>query len=108
MSSYFLFFLAEYFSFVSRVTETVDVKTLEAKRKTATTSALDQLLSKKQKINVLDKSKHDWNSFVDKTGIRDDLEHHNKDGYLDRVSFLQRADERQAEHEREIRKGSRI
>ena len=102
-----LFFVFVFVFLACRVTETVDVKSLEAKRKTATTFALDQLLSKKQKINVLDKSKHDWNSYVDQTGIRDDLEHHNKDGYLDRVSFLQRADERQAEHEREVRKGSR-
>lgn len=91
----------------NRIQETVDKKGLEAKKKTATTSSLDQLLAKKQKINVLDKSHHDWNTYVDKTGMGDDLERNKKDGYLDKVSFLERADERQAQYEREMRKGSR-
>ena len=39
---------------------------------------------KKPKMGTLDKSKMDWNKFIDETGIKEDLQSHNrgKDGYV--------------------------
>jgi len=46
---------------------------------------LDSLLNKfgggkTDKLSVLDKSKLDWNAFVKKEDIADELKQHNKDG----------------------------
>ncbi|GJJ74303.1 hypothetical protein EMPS_06661 [Entomortierella parvispora] len=62
-------------------------------------STLDALaatygVKKPAKMNTLEKSKLDWNTFVGKEGIEDELKHHNKDGYMEKVAFLQRTDER--------------
>ncbi|KAG0298975.1 Craniofacial development protein 1 [Dissophora globulifera] len=62
-------------------------------------SILDELaatygVKKPPKLNTLEKSKLDWNNFVGKEGIEDELKHHNKDGYMEKVAFLQRTDER--------------
>ena len=62
-------------------------------------STLDSLaatygVKKPAKMNTLEKSKLDWNTFVGKEGIEDELKHHNKDGYMEKVAFLQRTDER--------------
>ncbi|KAF9197756.1 Craniofacial development protein 1 [Haplosporangium sp. Z 27] len=62
-------------------------------------STLDELaatygVKKPPKMNTLEKSKLDWNNFVGKEGIEDELKHHNKDGYMEKVAFLQRTDER--------------
>jgi len=69
-------------------------------------SGLDDLLSsvgKKPKLNVIEKSKLDWNQYVRKEGIRDELTHHNKDGYLERKAFLERTAVRAYETERAVR-----
>ncbi|KAI8808204.1 bucentaur or craniofacial development-domain-containing protein [Cladochytrium replicatum] len=57
-----------------------------------------------RKLNTLEKSKKDWAAFVSKEGIEDDLKQHNKDGYLEKVAFLQRTDERQAEMISQLKK----
>ncbi|KAI1320462.1 Craniofacial development protein 1 [Mortierella claussenii] len=62
-------------------------------------SNLDELaatygVKKPPKMNTLEKSKLDWKNFVGKEGIEDELKHHNKDGYMEKVAFLQRTDER--------------
>jgi hypothetical protein len=62
-------------------------------------STLDSLaatygVKKPAKMNTLEKSKLDWNTFVGKEGIEDELKHHNKDGYMEKVAFLQRTDDR--------------
>ncbi|KAF9192453.1 Craniofacial development protein 1 [Haplosporangium sp. Z 767] len=51
-------------------------------------------VKKPPKLNTLEKSKLDWRNFVGKEGIEDELKHHNKDGYMEKVAFLQRTDER--------------
>ncbi|KAG0204020.1 swr complex subunit [Mortierella sp. GBA30] len=51
-------------------------------------------VKKPAKLNTLEKSKLDWKNFVGKEGIEDELKHHNKDGYMEKVAFLQRTDER--------------
>lgn len=62
-------------------------------------------IGKKQKISTLEKSKLDWNNFKKKEGIEDELQIHNrgKDGYIERMSFLERTDYRQFEIERSLR-----
>ena len=60
-----------------------------------------------QKLTSLEKSKLDWQQFVAKEGIADELKIHNKDGYLERQAFLQRADERLSDQVSQLRKDSR-
>lgn len=66
-------------------------------------------INKKNKLTVLEKSKLDWDSFKAKEGLSEELKTHNKgkDGYLERQDFLQRADLRQFEREREMRLNAR-
>ncbi|XP_022188908.1 craniofacial development protein 1 [Nilaparvata lugens] len=68
-------------------------------------SAFVGQLGKKNKLSMLEKSKLDWDSFKKEEGIEDDLKTFNKgkDGYLERQDFLQRADLRQFEKEKEMR-----
>lgn len=71
-------------------------------------SVLGQL-TKKNKISVLDKSKHDWDSFKRTEGIDEQLQTFNRgrDGYLERQDFLDRTDVRQFELEKSIRLSKR-
>ncbi|EOA12248.1 hypothetical protein CARUB_v10012688mg [Capsella rubella] len=75
----------------------------------ATPSAVDAVLEqikKKQKLSVLDKTKKDWGEYKeDNKGVEDELDKYKKssDKYLDKVSFLERADYRQFEKERDAR-----
>ncbi|XP_066257629.1 craniofacial development protein 1 isoform X3 [Euwallacea similis] len=71
-------------------------------------SVLSQL-GKKQKISTLEKSKLDWDRFKKEEDIEEELEMHNKgkNGYLERQDFLQRADLRRFEIEKEIRNAER-
>jgi len=72
--------------------------------------ALDNLvagLGKKKNLSVLDKSKLDWDKFKTATGTSEELAHQKKNGYLEKVAFLQRADEKQFEIERLQRQNSR-
>eukprot|EP00160_Parvularia_atlantis_P016515 Unigene5273_Nuclearia_a/m.16194 Unigene5273_Nuclearia_a/g.16194 ORF Unigene5273_Nuclearia_a/g.16194 Unigene5273_Nuclearia_a/m.16194 type:complete len:517 (-) Unigene5273_Nuclearia_a:49-1599(-) len=73
----------------------------------AKAGGLDGLLSKfggrKDKLNVVDKSKLDWQAYVRRENLAEELRHNNKDGYLERREFLERAEQRQYELERERR-----
>lgn len=74
----------------------------------SSSSGLDGLLqqiSKKQKPNILDRSRKDWGTFKEEKGLEDELEAYKKSGdkYLDKVAFLQRADVREYEKERDAR-----
>lgn len=72
-------------------------------------SAVDAMLEqikKKQKLSVLDKTKMDWGEYKEENkGLEDELDAYKKSSnqYLDRVSFLQRADYREFERERDAR-----
>uniref|UniRef100_A0A0N4U753 Craniofacial development protein 1 n=1 Tax=Dracunculus medinensis TaxID=318479 RepID=A0A0N4U753_DRAME len=63
-------------------------------------------LSKKSKMNVLERTQQDWQEF--KNG--EELDNHNrgKCGYIDRMAFLNRADLRTFELERNARNSSPI
>jgi len=71
-------------------------------------SVLSQL-GKGGKLSTLEKSKLDWERFKRDQGIKEDLEKHNKgkNGYLEKQDFLERADLRQFEIEKEMRTKAR-
>uniref|UniRef100_A0A1I8F970 Craniofacial development protein 1 n=1 Tax=Macrostomum lignano TaxID=282301 RepID=A0A1I8F970_9PLAT len=60
------------------------------------------------KLSTLEKSRLDWESFKSSEGIGEDLAAYNrgKSGYLDRQAFLERADYRRYEQERDARLAS--
>jgi len=79
-----------------------------AEMQAASSSGLDALLqqiSKKPKLNILDKSRKDWGEFKEEKGLDLELEAYKKSGdkYLDKVAFLQRSDVREYEKERDGR-----
>ena len=60
------------------------------------------------KLNVVQKSRHDWAGFVDQAGLAEELDVHgrSKKSYLERTDFLNRvADKREAERKDAKRKG---
>lgn len=67
---------------------------------------LEQIISGalKPKLTTLEKSKLDWATYVDKEGIHEELNLHNKDGYLAKQDFLNRVESSKDEKYREIRK----
>ncbi|KAG8380019.1 hypothetical protein BUALT_Bualt07G0150000 [Buddleja alternifolia] len=95
------------------VRKLVDAASKEAgekgKSSASAPSAVDAVLEqikKKPKLSVLDKTKKDWGEFKDENkGMEDELDAYKKSSnqYLDRVSFLQRADYREFERERDAR-----
>ena len=65
-----------------------------------TVKGLDAKSSNKgPKLNTIEKSKMDWAGFVDKEGIKDDLDTHGKgkEGYLGRMDFLGRSEAKREE-----------
>lgn len=71
-------------------------------------SVLGQL-GKKAKISTLEKSKLDWDNYKKQENLEEEISTHNKgkDGYLERQDFLQRADLRQFEIEKQLRNANR-
>ncbi|CAO3630486.1 unnamed protein product [Cunninghamella echinulata] len=57
-------------------------------------SLVSQYNIKVPKMNTLDKSRLDWQGYVEREGIKEDLKYKNKDGYTEKVAFLQRVDDR--------------
>ncbi|XP_027332370.1 craniofacial development protein 1 isoform X2 [Abrus precatorius] len=86
-----------------------DSKEAMERAKAPAPSAVDAVLEqikKKQKLSVLDKTKKDWGEFKEENkGLEDELDAYKKSSnqYLDKVSFLQRADYREFERERDAR-----
>jgi len=68
-----------------------------------------KMLSKKPKMSVLDKTGHDWKQFVEEKGIEEELKTYNRGqgGYMDKQIFLNEADYKQFENERNVRKSRR-
>ncbi|CAO4361896.1 unnamed protein product [Caenorhabditis nigoni] len=66
-------------------------------------------LSKRSKMSVLERSDRDWKAFTAQNNLKEDLESHNrgKGGYLNKMEFLDRADNRQFEKERAFRASAR-
>lgn len=87
-------------------------KFLSSSKRSATGGGLSGVvgsLEKKAKLGCLDKSKMDWNRFVDENSIREELSTHNKgkDGYVEKQQFLERTDHRQFELEKAVRDKNR-
>ncbi|XP_022760740.1 SWR1-complex protein 5-like isoform X1 [Durio zibethinus] len=86
-----------------------DSKEAAEKAKAHAPSAVDAVLEqikKKPKLSVLDKTKKDWGEFKEENkGMEEELDAYKKSSnqYLDKVSFLQRADYREFERERDAR-----
>ncbi|KAL6193592.1 hypothetical protein ACLB2K_034676 [Fragaria x ananassa] len=92
------------------VKKLVDADSKEAsdKVKAHAPSAVDAMLEqikKKPKLSVLDKTKQDWGEFKEEKGLEEELDAYKKSSnqYLDKVSFLERADYREFERERDAR-----
>ncbi|EGT38004.1 hypothetical protein CAEBREN_32273 [Caenorhabditis brenneri] len=66
-------------------------------------------LSKRSKMSVLDRSDQDWKEFTAQNNLKEDLESHNrgKGGYLNKMDFLNRTDERLFNVERDLRATAR-
>lgn len=62
-------------------------------------------LNKKNKLSTLEKSKLDWSTYKHEEGLEEEIQSHNKgrNGFLDKRDFLERADVRQYELERDMR-----
>nr|XP_021192857.2 uncharacterized protein LOC110378076 [Helicoverpa armigera] len=62
-------------------------------------------INKKNKLSTLEKSKLDWSTYKQEEGLEEEIQSHNKgrNGYLDKRDFLERADVRQYEIERDMR-----
>ncbi|KAK9824451.1 hypothetical protein WJX72_010349 [[Myrmecia] bisecta] len=92
-----------------QVTKQVAVAESEADKKARKKAGLDAVLASLQqakKVNVLDKSRHDWTDYKkDHKQVEDELEMYKKSGdkYLDKVDFLKRAELREYEKERDKR-----
>ncbi|GAY35607.1 hypothetical protein CUMW_017290 [Citrus unshiu] len=85
-----------------------DSREASEKGKGPPTSAVDAVLEqikKKPKLSVLDKTKKDWGEFKEEQRLEEELDAYKKSSnqYLDKVSFLQRADYREFERERDAR-----
>jgi len=86
-----------------------ELSSAEAQRQQAKRSGLDTLLASlkgDKKVSVLDKSRDDWKNFKkSNTKIEEELELHKKssDKYLEKQEFLQKAELRQYELERDKR-----
>lgn len=97
-----------------QVVKHVDKDNALAEPKPKTTTTMEKFLAeieKTKKVSVLDKSKMDWHEFkkTDQT-VDEELEAYKKSSnkYLDKVEFLQRAELREYEHERDRRLGSDV
>ena len=86
-----------------------EVKVSAQKRPGGLGSIMGVISGKTPKMGCLDKSKMDWNKFVEDEGIKEDLQSHNrgKDGYVEKQMFLERSDHRRFEIEKAAREKSR-
>lgn len=57
----------------------------------------------------MDKSNNDWKNFIEKEGIEEDLNQHNrsKNAYIEKQEFLLKADYHQFEKEKALRNEER-
>jgi hypothetical protein len=86
-----------------KVTKEVDAKNVPIVKGS---KGLESVLSKikgQKKMTSTQKSALDWNQFKEKEGIEQELQHAAKDGYLEKVAFMERTDLRQFEKEKELR-----
>ncbi|KAH9608030.1 hypothetical protein KSS87_004821 [Heliosperma pusillum] len=88
------------------VKKVIDPSCMEAAGPSSAVDAILEQIKKKPKLNLLDKTKKDWGEFKEENiGLEDELDAYKKSSnqYLDKVSFLNRADYREYERERDAR-----
>ncbi|XP_074286342.1 uncharacterized protein LOC141611655 [Silene latifolia] len=88
------------------VKKVIDSSCMEAAGPSSAVDAILEQIKKKPKLNLLDKTKKDWGEFKEENkGLEDELDAYKKSSnqYLDKVSFLSRADYREYERERDAR-----
>mmetsp|Transcript_2631 Transcript_2631/g.6899 ORF Transcript_2631/g.6899 Transcript_2631/m.6899 type:complete len:194 (-) Transcript_2631:53-634(-) len=72
---------------------------------------LDDLVArvtgKRKTCTTLDKSASDWSHFTKEEGLTDELDQYRKNGYLQKVAFLNRTDDRQEQKLKEMRQTKR-
>lgn len=90
----------------SREAKAFAAKQAEAEAPKTGLSNILGLLGKKQKMSTTTKSALDWEGFKEEKGITAELENHNKDGYLEKVGFLKRAELR--EHELRLQEKDKL
>ncbi len=97
----------DYAGEVVTIAKVVDATSAEAAKHRAKDNLDDILesLTGKKKITTMGKSKLDWDRFKDKAGITEELEQaaKSKDGYLAKQQFLEEANYKQFERERDER-----
>ncbi|KAH6782326.1 craniofacial development-like protein [Perilla frutescens var. hirtella] len=94
---------------VKKLVDAASKEAIEKGKGEAGVDAILEQIKKKPKLSVLDKTKKDWGEFKDENrGMEDELDAYKKSSnqYLDKVSFLQRADYREFERERDVRLAS--
>lgn len=64
-------------------------------------------LKNQNKVSSLQKSREQWDSFTKEENLESELEANKKDGYLQKITFLQETDFRQFELEKEVRNRER-
>lgn len=83
-------FAGEEFMYEKELTEK-ERKLKELKEKQSTHKGLDDLvedISKKKEINIIDKTKVDWDKYVEQNKLDKELEYARKDGYLNKKRFI--------------------
>ncbi|KAJ3144712.1 hypothetical protein HDU89_008084 [Geranomyces variabilis] len=88
------------------ITPTTSQKRQPPQRRTSNLLALAAKygLADAAKLSVLEQSKADWKRHVETEGDRHSLDRARKDGYLEKVDFLNRTDDRQAELQKKLKK----
>ncbi|RKP14285.1 hypothetical protein BJ684DRAFT_19297 [Piptocephalis cylindrospora] len=77
-----------------KVPSTMSVKGPPRRTKSSLADRAAALSGRRKGSSTLERSRLQWIMHAETSGIRDALEHHNKDGYIERQSFLQRAETR--------------
>ena len=86
------FFAGQKFEEKKEITE----KEIEKINKTKSHNSIDAIIEdirKKKNISTMDKSKKDWNAYVEEKQIEKELSHNRKDGFLGKKKFLDEANE---------------
>jgi len=84
-----------------------EAKQAAATRRVSGIDAAVDAMKDVSKINTVDKSSMDWETYKVETGIGDEVEQAAKNGYVGKQEFLTRVDQRQYSLELEERKRQR-
>jgi hypothetical protein len=95
-------FAGEEFEFNKELTER-EKHINEIKAKSNTGTALDSIvenMNKKKEINIFDKTRVDWDRFVEKKNLGKELDFQRKDGYLAKKRFIEETNYNLLQHKK--------